>query len=210
MVAHTHTHKRQSVEVTALPNPLSGILCKRLLGRLTQQGPRMGGLVKRWSVAIDFFACGAPDVRRAVRSDSSCRRVRDVPPLGVRDNGKKSSLAAAGEVYGGPRLLRKPLGSLENGLGSHYSHAGCDPELWTSSPKLSYTWQSCGPLRKRNTQANVHPNGTVHRDIVRPVKSSIVSRQPVGARNCTVVARQSLSSLPISAAHCRSMRWHAL
>ena len=45
-----------------------------------------------------------------------------------------------------------------NGPGSHYSHAGCDPELWASSPKLSYTWQSCGPLRKRNTQANVHPN----------------------------------------------------
>ena len=109
-----------------------------------------------------------------------------------------------------PGCLGKLLGSLENGLGSHYSHAGCDPELWTSSPKLSYTWQSCGPLRKRNTQANVHPNGTVHRDIVRPVKSSIVSRQPVGARNCTVGARQSLSSLPISAAHCRTMRWHAL
>ena len=110
VVAHTHTHKRQLVEVTALPNPLSGILCKRLLGRLTQQGPRMGGLVKRWSVAIDFFACGAPDVRRAVRSDSSCRRVRDVPPLGIRDNGKKSSLAAEGKVYGGPRLLGEAPG----------------------------------------------------------------------------------------------------
>ena len=113
VVAHTHTHKRQSVEVTALPNPLSGILCKRLLGRLTQQGPRMGGLVKRWSVAIDFFACGAPDVRRAVRSDSSCRRVRDVPPLGIRDNGKSRVWQQKARFTGDPGCLGKLLESLE-------------------------------------------------------------------------------------------------